>query len=216
MDETDFDNFDSALNDEFSLSPVSPYSSFSDSLSPFSNESLSSSCRKSDEGLRRRKRRRCPYQLVQQREAANQRERKRMQSINEAFEGLRTHIPTLPYEKRLSKVDTLRLAIGYIAFLSDLVQTDSDNQERLNPNSGLQTRKVVIHYHTSSSMEDSEMFGLPPLTGHSLSWRDEKMPLDGRKNIMVAKIWTPEVPRSHGSSQIETEFPILADSTNPL
>ena len=35
-----------------------------------------------------------------------------MQSINEAFEGLRVCIPTLPYEKRLSKVDTLRLAIG--------------------------------------------------------------------------------------------------------
>ena len=32
------------------------------------------------------------------------RERKRMQSINDAFEGLRAHIPTLPYEKRLSKV----------------------------------------------------------------------------------------------------------------
>ena len=49
-----------------------------------------------------------------QRQAANLRERRRMQSINEAFEGLRAHIPTLPYEKRLSKVDTLRLAIGYI------------------------------------------------------------------------------------------------------
>ncbi|XP_033763025.1 pancreas transcription factor 1 subunit alpha-like [Pecten maximus] len=216
MDETDFDDFDAAFNDEFSLSPVSPYSSLSDSLSPFSNDSLTSNSRSRDDGLRRRKRRRCPYQLVQQREAANQRERKRMQSINEAFEGLRTHIPTLPYEKRLSKVDTLRLAIGYISFLSDLVQTDSDNQERLNPNSGLQARKVIIHYHTSSSVDDSEMYGLPPLTGHSLSWRDEKMPMDGRKNIMVAKIWTPEVPRSHNSPRTETDFPVLADSTNPL
>ena len=51
-------------------------------------------------------------QQVQQRHAANLRERKRMQSINDAFEGLRQHIPTLPYEKRLSKVDTLRLTIG--------------------------------------------------------------------------------------------------------
>ena len=51
-------------------------------------------------------------QQVQQRHAANMRERKRMQSINDAFEGLRHHIPTLPYEKRLSKVDTLRLTIG--------------------------------------------------------------------------------------------------------
>lgn len=45
-----------------------------------------------------------------------------MQSINEAFEGLRAHIPTLPYEKRLSKVDTLKLAIGYINFLSELTR----------------------------------------------------------------------------------------------
>ncbi len=64
-----------------------------------------------------------------QRHAANLRERKRMQSINDAFEGLRTHIPVHPYEKRLSKVDTLRLAIDYIAFLNRLLnstsQTDS-------------------------------------------------------------------------------------------
>ena len=37
-----------------------------------------------------------------------------MQSINDAFESLRQHIPTLPYEKRLSKVDTLKLTIGYV------------------------------------------------------------------------------------------------------
>lgn len=41
---------------------------------------------------------------VIQRNAANHRERRRMQSINEAFDGLRTHVPTLPYEKKLSKV----------------------------------------------------------------------------------------------------------------
>ncbi|RZC38984.1 pancreas transcription factor 1 subunit alpha, partial [Asbolus verrucosus] len=50
-----------------------------------------------------------------------------MQSINDAFEGLRAHIPTLPYEKRLSKVDTLKLAIGYINFLSELVRTDRNS-----------------------------------------------------------------------------------------
>ena len=61
---------------------------------------------------RKRYQRRSFVQQVQQRHAANLRERKRMQSINDAFEGLRHHIPTLPYEKRLSKVDTLRLTIG--------------------------------------------------------------------------------------------------------
>ena len=65
------------------------------------------------------------HQSMGQRHAANLRERKRMQSINDAFEGLRTHIPVHPYEKRLSKVDTLRLAIDYIAFLNHLLSSTS-------------------------------------------------------------------------------------------
>lgn len=82
---------------------------------------------------RHRRRNKCPQQQIQQRQAANLRERKRMQSINDAFEGLRAHIPTLPYEKRLSKVDTLKLAIGYINFLSELVRTDKNsNTEYFN------------------------------------------------------------------------------------
>jgi hypothetical protein len=52
-----------------------------------------------------------------------------MQSINEAFEGLRSHIPTLPYEKRLSKVDTLKLAISYISFLGDMLKKDKNGNE---------------------------------------------------------------------------------------
>lgn len=54
------------------------------------------------------------------------RERRRMQNINEAFEGLRAHIPTLPYEKKLSKVDILKLAISYIAFLGEMVRKDKN------------------------------------------------------------------------------------------
>ena len=61
-----------------------------------------------------------------QRFAANVRERKRMLSINSAFEELRCHVPTFPYEKRLSKIDTLRLAIAYIALLKDLLQSSDD------------------------------------------------------------------------------------------
>ncbi|KOB72082.1 Uncharacterized protein OBRU01_12753, partial [Operophtera brumata] len=50
-----------------------------------------------------------PYRV--QRAAANVRERRRMLrsgpngSINSAFDELRVHVPTFPYEKRLSKID---------------------------------------------------------------------------------------------------------------
>lgn len=47
-------------------------------------------------------------------------------SINTAFDELRTHVPTFPYEKRLSKIDTLRLAIAYIALLREVLETDYD------------------------------------------------------------------------------------------
>lgn len=61
-----------------------------------------------------------------QRFAANIRERRRMLSINSAFEHLRQHVPTFPYEKRLSKIDTLKLAIAYIGLLQELLNTDHD------------------------------------------------------------------------------------------
>nr|XP_027201858.1 neurogenic differentiation factor 6-like [Dermatophagoides pteronyssinus] len=54
------------------------------------------------------------------------RERKRMLSINSAFEELRLHVPTFPFEKRLSKIDTLRLAIAYIALLKEILASDLD------------------------------------------------------------------------------------------
>ena len=51
-------------------------------------------------------------------------------SINAAFEELRQHVPTFPYEKRLSKIDTLRLAIAYIALLREILE-HSDTMDPL-------------------------------------------------------------------------------------
>jgi len=106
---------------------------------------------------RHRRKRKCEHHQAQQRQAANQRERKRMQSINDAFEGLRAHIPTLPYEKRLSKVDTLRVAIGYIGFLAELLDVEAQSAEVRAPLTGVEdghglngrsTRpKIIIQYH---------------------------------------------------------------------
>ncbi len=56
-----------------------------------------------------------------QRKAANIRERRRMMSLNEAFDILRQTVPTFHYEKKLSRIETLRLAIGYIYFMTEIL-----------------------------------------------------------------------------------------------
>ena len=60
-----------------------------------------------------------------QRRAANIRERRRMYNLNEAFDKLRRKVPTFAYEKRLSRIETLRLAITYISFMSELIGSEN-------------------------------------------------------------------------------------------
>uniref|UniRef100_A0A182V9W3 BHLH domain-containing protein n=1 Tax=Anopheles merus TaxID=30066 RepID=A0A182V9W3_ANOME len=128
----------------------------------------------------------CASQQAQQRQAANLRERRRMQSINEAFEGLRTHIPTLPYEKRLSKVDTLKLAISYISFLGEMLRKDKNGNEA--GSNGI--KRVPVK-------EPPKKFIVRGGSGqtHSLSWhRKGDRNANGR---YFARIWRPEDPRSN-------------------
>ncbi|EDL36872.1 fer3-like protein [Mus musculus] len=63
-----------------------------------------------------------------QRQAANIRERKRMFNLNEAFDQLRRKVPTFAYEKRLSRIETLRLAIVYISFMTELLQSKEEKE----------------------------------------------------------------------------------------
>lgn len=62
---------------------------------------------------------------VAQRRAANIRERRRMFNLNSAFDRLRKKVPSFAYEKRLSRIETLKLAIMYIKFMDDLVHDDA-------------------------------------------------------------------------------------------
>ncbi|XP_032622220.1 transcription factor 15 [Chelonoidis abingdonii] len=59
--------------------------------------------------------------MVKQRQAANARERDRTQSVNTAFTALRTLIPTEPMDRKLSKIETLRLASSYISHLANVL-----------------------------------------------------------------------------------------------
>ncbi|GIY01421.1 BHLH domain-containing protein [Caerostris darwini] len=66
------------------------------------------------------------------RRTANARERTRMQEINDAFETLRKVVPQFPCKEgadnaKLTKITTLRLAVNYIAALSQILkQADAD------------------------------------------------------------------------------------------
>ncbi|CAL8256327.1 transcription factor 15 [Gadus morhua] len=74
--------------------------------------------------------------IVKQRNAANARERDRTQSVNTAFTALRTLIPTEPVDRKLSKIETLRLASSYIAHLANVLLVEegqSDGQPCLGP-----------------------------------------------------------------------------------
>ncbi|TMW52143.1 hypothetical protein DOY81_002778, partial [Sarcophaga bullata] len=57
------------------------------------------------------------------RHVVNARERCRTQSVNSAFNTLRTLIPTEPYDRKLSKIEILRLAKSYIAHLDAVIAT---------------------------------------------------------------------------------------------
>ncbi|XP_026730446.1 pancreas transcription factor 1 subunit alpha [Trichoplusia ni] len=175
---TSANSSDMYMYDDSSMSDGSLYAS--------DQENLSTPRRRSDYRRlhRRRSTLRCPQQQIQQRQAANLRERRRMQSINDAFEGLRAHIPTLPYEKRLSKVDTLKLAIGYISFLGELVRADRCSSDTMltgvtNTHNKEEQKKVIIRGSN--------------LQAHSLSWSRRGERTSG--STLHAKIWVPEDPR---------------------
>ncbi|KAI4469828.1 basic helix-loop-helix protein neurogenin-related [Holotrichia oblita] len=65
-----------------------------------------------------------PTVLKKRRLAANARERRRMNGLNEAFDRLRQVIPSLKSDHKLSKFETLQMAQTYISTLRDLLELD--------------------------------------------------------------------------------------------
>ncbi|ROT82941.1 helix loop helix protein 4C, isoform B [Penaeus vannamei] len=69
----------------------------------------------------RRRRRRA---TLKYRTAHASRERLRVEAFNVSFAQLRKLLPTLPPDKKLSKIEILRLAICYIAYLNHVLDVD--------------------------------------------------------------------------------------------
>lgn len=71
--------------------------------------------------LTREERRRRRRATQKYRTAHATRERIRVEAFNVAFSELRKLLPTLPPDKKLSKIEILRLAICYIAYLNHVL-----------------------------------------------------------------------------------------------
>ncbi|XP_038678251.1 protein atonal homolog 7-like [Scyliorhinus canicula] len=92
----------------------------------------------------------CPVERVQscarRRMAANARERRRMQGLNTAFDRLRKVVPQWGQDKKLSKYETLQMALSYIMALTRILT----EAERCNSD----TRWIHIQYGHIQASED--------------------------------------------------------------
>jgi hypothetical protein len=113
--------------------------------SSFQQDQRPGSSNSSQGNAPKRKRKTTPAQRI----AANVRERRRMCSLNSSFDKLRKRVPAFPHEKRLSRIQTLRLAMFYISFMTEMLtgqdiqtlikrhqQQTSQNPQPANQNHG--------------------------------------------------------------------------------
>ncbi|XP_064204417.1 basic helix-loop-helix transcription factor scleraxis [Anguilla rostrata] len=91
-----------------------------------------------------------PFGTGRQRNAANARERDRTNSVNTAFTALRTLIPTEPADRKLSKIETLRLASSYISHLGNVLLVGEACGD------GQPCHTTASFYHHSSPARDSD------------------------------------------------------------
>ncbi|XP_025836853.1 transcription factor 21-like [Agrilus planipennis] len=103
----------------------------SDDTSTNNNNNRQIGSRRTNRGKRKgpvRDRPPSPSVVRKRRLAANARERRRMNGLNEAFDRLRQVIPSLDADHKLSKFETLQMAQTYIIALRELLQMDDLNR----------------------------------------------------------------------------------------
>jgi len=101
-----------------------------------SNRDSKSSCQKRcavSKGISKKKDQKAPKSHVvvvkQRRLAANARERRRMNSLNTAFDSLRDVLPSVETGRKLSKFDTLQMAQTYIEALMEILGKPGEDEE---------------------------------------------------------------------------------------
>lgn len=91
--------------------------------------------------------------VVKRRKTANKKERRRTQSINNAFSDLRDCIPNVPSDTKLSKIKTLRLATSYISYLMTVLDSDDPETDGFKADLSAHTsRRSSAATHSSAAV----------------------------------------------------------------
>ncbi|XP_017049750.1 neurogenic differentiation factor 1 [Drosophila ficusphila] len=89
-----------------------------------------------------------------QRNAANARERMRMRVLSSAYGRLKTKLPNIPPDTKLSKLDTLRLATLYIKQLITAVETGSNGGHSQHHQHNHSQGQHLNHSHSSTTSSE--------------------------------------------------------------
>ena len=78
----------------------------------------------------------------------NERERKRVETVNKGFETLRQHVPAAAPVKKMSKVSILNEAMEYIQYLKTVLVNTTDNTSSSEPVLLNYTQHIPHHFHS--------------------------------------------------------------------
>ncbi|KAL1502816.1 hypothetical protein ABEB36_007907 [Hypothenemus hampei] len=124
---------------------------------------------------------------LKQRSQANARERDRTHSVNTAFSTLRTLIPTEPKDRKLSKIETLRLASSYISHLGTqliagpieqpclrLVQAEDNNRQVCT---FCISHKKFSNILSQENLNNCQIYECPPMYSETSSSSESLSPI---------------------------------------
>lgn len=160
-----------------------------------------------------------PPEKIIQRVKANKKERRRTQSINQAFNELRHHIPDVPRDTKLSKIKTLRLAISYISHLSTSLEADPNNLNS-NQHSNKTTTDNLLNIRTGKGSSGPQLVELVSATDkhsrpESELHTNQTQYLKCYLNDGVSKLVAQSQPRTSKDRKHRTGWPEIVWKLSP-
>jgi len=139
-----------------------------------------------------------PPERIIQRVKANKKERRRTQSINQAFSELRRHIPDVPIDTKLSKIKTLRLAISYISHLMSTLDIDARDSSSRKMGDCLRESGAQLTPTSQTNLISKLRFNEPPGATNNLA-SSNQMDKSSRQRDRKHRTGWPEIIWKHSS-----------------